>query len=102
MSPVSSRTASTRRSRCGHLSWAPTPVEPDDLVVDDVAVLRHGAFLDHLEEGVVLHAGDEEDPGIGPFGEQPVVVVAPIIDHDGAGGEAHLVGGLDIMRPCPR
>ena len=26
VSPVSSRSASIRRSRCAHLSWAPTPV----------------------------------------------------------------------------
>jgi hypothetical protein len=36
------------------------------------------------------------DPGIGPLGEQPVVVVAPIIDDDGAGRKVHLIRRLDV------
>ena len=70
--------------------------QADGLILDDVPVLRHGVFLDHLEQGVVLHAGDEIDTGVGPFGEQTVVVVAPVIDNDGAPREMHLVGGLDV------
>lgn len=70
--------------------------QADGLILDDVPVLRHGVFLDHLEQGVVLHAGDEIDAGIRPFGEQPVIVVAPIIDNDGVRREVHLVSGLDV------
>jgi hypothetical protein len=70
--------------------------QADGLIRDDVPVLRHRVFLDHLEQGVVFHAGDEIDAGIRPFGEQPVVVVAPVINHDGAGHEGYVPGGLDV------
>ena len=70
--------------------------QADGLIRDDVPVLRHRVFLDHLEQGVVFHAGDEIDAGIRPFGEQPVVVVAPVINHDGAGCEGYVPGGLDV------
>ncbi len=76
--------------------------QADDLILDDVPVLRHRVFLDHLEQGVVLHAGDEVDAGIRPFGEQPVVVVAPVINHDGARREGYLPGDLDVVRLCRR
>jgi hypothetical protein len=71
--------------------------EPNDLVAENATVLGRFARFNHLVERVVLHAGDEEHPGLGPFREQSVVVVASVIDHDGPGGEAHLVGRLDIM-----
>ena len=58
--------------------------QADGLILEDVPVLRRFALLDHLELGIVLHAGDEAHAGISPFGEQPVVVVAPVINHDGA------------------
>lgn len=70
--------------------------QTDGLILEDVPVLRHGMFLDHLEQGVVLHAGDEIDAALRPFGEQPVVVVTPVIDDDGVGREVHLMGGLDV------
>ena len=68
--------------------------EADDLVLEDASVLRRLAFLDHLELGAVLHAGGEARVGLRPFGEQPVVVVTPVVVDDGAGGEVDEVGGL--------
>ena len=70
--------------------------QADSLILDDVPVLRHGVLLDHLEQSIVLHTSDEIDTGIRPFGEQAVVVVAPVVDDDGVGREVHLVGGLDV------
>lgn len=70
--------------------------QTDGLILEDVPVLRHNAFLDHLEQGVVLHASDKIDAGIRPLGEQPIVVVAPVIDDNGVGREVHLMGGLDV------
>jgi hypothetical protein len=71
--------------------------EPDDLVLEDVAVLGRFSCLDDLEQGVVLHARDEEHPGLGPFGKQSVIVVSPVIDDDRVRGKAHLMGRLDVM-----
>ena len=70
--------------------------QADGLILDDVPVLRHRVFLHPLEQGVGLHAGDEVDAGIRPFSEQPVVVVAPIINDDGVGRTVHVMGGLDV------
>jgi hypothetical protein len=70
--------------------------QADGLILDDVPVLRHCVFLDDLEEGIVFHAGDEIDAGIGPFGEQPVVVVSPIIHDDGVGRKVPVMGGPDV------
>ena len=68
-----------------------------DLILEDAPIVRWLAFLDHLEQGVVLHAGDEIDAGVRPLGEQAVVIVASVIDHDGARGKMHLVSGLDVI-----
>ena len=80
--------------------WAlvvgPCAGQADGLIRDDVPVLRHRVFLNHLELGVVLHAGDERDAGLRPVGEQPIVVVAPVIHHDGAGREGDRPRGFDI------
>ena len=54
-------------------------------------------FLNHFELGVVFHAGDEIDTGLGPYGEQPIVVVAPVIDHDSARCKLDLMGGTNVM-----
>ena len=70
--------------------------QTDGLILEDIPVLRHRMFLDHLEQRIVFHAGDALDPGIGPFGKQSVVGVAPIIDSDGVRREVHLMGGLDV------
>ena len=70
--------------------------QADGLILEDVAVLRHCVLLDDLEQCVVLHPGDEIDVGLRPFGEQPVVVVTPVIDDDGVGCEVHLMGRLDV------
>ena len=70
--------------------------QAEGLILENVPVLRRFSLLDDLERGMVLHAGDEEHAGISPFGEQPVVVVAPVINHDGVGCEGYLPGGLDV------
>ena len=70
--------------------------QADGLILDDAPVLRNGVFLDDLEQRVVLHAGDEIDARVCPFGKQAVVVVAPVINNDCASREMHLVGGLDV------
>src|ERR1019366_7310757 len=59
--------------------------EADELVGADVAVLRDLAFLDHLKGGVILQAGDKEDPAHAPAGEKGVVDIAAINGHNRAG-----------------
>jgi hypothetical protein len=70
--------------------------QAEGLIFENVPVLRRFALLDDLERGMDLHAGDEEHARISPLGEQPIVVVAPVINHDGAGCEGYLPGGLDV------
>jgi hypothetical protein len=76
---------------------SPYAGEPNGLVGEDAAVLRRLAFFEHLEQRVILHAGDEEHAGLSPAGKQAVVVVAAIIDHHRARSEADLMGHLDVM-----
>ena len=54
------------------------------------------AFLDHLEGGVVLQTGDEEDPGHAPAGEQGVVDIAAIDGHNRAGIQVEGIGQLHV------
>ena len=70
--------------------------QADDLILEDATVLRRLAFLDHLGLSIVLHAGDEEHASPRPFGEQPVIVVAQVINHNGAEREGYSPGGLDV------
>ena len=47
-----------------------------------------GTFLSSTTSyGIVLHPGDEIDPLTRPTTKQRVVVIRPVIDHDGAGSE---------------
>ena len=77
----------------GALLLGPWTEETDDLVGANRAMLGRLAMLDHVVVGVVLEAGDEEDAGRRPVGEQPVVVVAPVHGDDGA--------GIEVEQACP-
>ncbi len=61
------------------------PGQQNDFVGADVAVQRHVARLGDFVDGVLLHAGDEVDPGFGPAGELLVIVVGAVHGHDGSG-----------------
>jgi len=71
--------------------------QADGLILEDVPVLRRRMFFDHLKLGVVLHARDEVHAGIRPFGEQAIVVVAPVVHHDGARRKVHLPSSFDVV-----
>lgn len=71
--------------------------EPNGPILQDAATLRRRSLREHFELGVVLHARDKEHLGISPFGEQAIVVVAPIIPHDRASDEAHLASRSGIV-----
>lgn len=78
------------------LVLGPDAGQADGLILDDVPVLRHRVFLDHLEQGVVLHTSAEIDTGIRPVGEQPVGVVSSIINDESVGRKGHVMGSLDV------
>ena len=77
----------------------PDAGEADYQIGQDVAVLWWFAFLDHLVDGVLLHAGDEEDAVLGPSGEQAIIVVGPVHGDDGARCEADFPGRCDVVAP---
>ena len=62
--------------------WGAGAGEADDFVGQDVAVARNGPPFDDLVDGVVFHAGDEEDALGDPRGELLVVVVGAVHDDD--------------------
>jgi hypothetical protein len=68
----------------------------DELVGADVAVLRDLTFLDHFKGGVILQAGDKENPGHAPATEQGVVDIAAIHGHNRAGVQPEGIGQFDI------
>jgi hypothetical protein len=70
--------------------------ELDDLVGADVAILRDLECRLDGEDGIVFHAGDEEDSGQGPAAEQSVVGITAIHGHDGAGIQTEGIGQFDI------
>ena len=70
--------------------------EADELVGADIAVLRNLTFLDHFKGGVILQAGDKENPGHAPAAEQGVVDIAAIDGHNRAGIQPEEIGQFDI------
>lgn len=70
--------------------------ELNDLVGADVAIRRDVEFSLGREDGIVLHAGDEEDAGQCPPAEERVVSVAAIHGHDGTGVQGEGVGQFDV------
>ena len=73
--------------------------EADNPIGENVAVLWWFAFLDHLVDGVLLHAGDEEDAVLGPSGEQAVIVAGPVHGDNGARCEADFPGRRQVVAP---
>jgi hypothetical protein len=66
------------------------------LIRANVAVERELAFLDHLESGIVLQPGNEEDPGHAPAGEHGVVDIATIDGHNRTGVQTEGIGQLHV------
>lgn len=62
----------------------PLAVEANDLILKDIAILWNRTVLDDTPIEVSPQAGDKENTGIAPLGEQVVVDVAQIHDHDRA------------------
>src|SRR6266498_2519694 len=52
--------------------------QPDDLVMQDLPLLRHNSFFDYFVNYVVLHLSYEPDALSCPAGEQSEVRVSPI------------------------
>ena len=68
----------------------------DQFVRTDISILRDFSFPNDLKEGVVFHFGHKIDALRNPLGKETVVIVSPIIDHDGARRKGHLPGDLDV------
>ena len=52
--------------------------EENDLIFEDVAVLRNRSFLNHLVAGVVFLSGDEVNPSVGPVAKEGIIGIASI------------------------
>lgn len=83
--------------RMGALGFGMGPGEADDLVGQDMAVVGHGAALDDLVDGVVLHAGDEEEALGNPGGELLVEVVGAVHDDARTRCQAQQVYALRVV-----
>lgn len=59
-------------------------------VFKDRAVLRDFPLPDDFIEGIVFHPGDKVDALGCPLAKQSVVIISPIIDHDGPGSKMEL------------
>lgn len=81
----------------GTLLFCSCSGEADELVREDILVQRDIPLLNHLIDGIVLHPGDEENPRLGPEGEQAIIIVALVHSDDGAGRERNLPGNGHVM-----
>jgi len=68
----------------------------NDLIFQDISVSGKLPFPDDFILGVFLQFGHKIDLLGGPAAKEPVVVIGPVIDHDGSGREEDLAGDLDI------
>jgi hypothetical protein len=68
----------------------------DQLVLMDISLLGDCSFPGDLKEGVVLHFGHKIDALGNPLSKETVVIVSPIIDHNGPRSKGHLPGDLDV------
>jgi len=65
-----------------------------------VLTVGRGTLLpNHLIEGVLFHAGNKKDALGGPFTEYLKIVVAPVIDDNGARIKFQMVGDFHIRYP---
>jgi len=56
----------------------------DELIFEDMPVLRNVSLPDDFIEGVVLHPGDKKDTLGGPLSKQGVIIIGSVIDDDGS------------------
>jgi len=66
------------------------------LVFEDIPVLGRIPFPDDFILGVFLQPGHKIDLLGGPAAKEPVVIIGPVIDHDGSRRKEDLTGDLDV------
>ena len=81
----------------GILSMRVEPFELNDLIAQDVPVVRDRPFLHDPVMGIALLAGYEENPAPVPGPEKVKIVIAPVHDHDRAGREVQRPGNPDLV-----
>src|SRR5660398_53405 len=72
-------------------------VEGDDLVFQDVPVLRDCLLFTHGISGIALLSRHKEDPTPGPSGKEDIVNIAPVKSHDGSLRKGQLPCDVDLM-----
>ena len=73
------------------------PFALNELIAQDVSVLRDGPFFNDVVMGIALLAGHKENPALGPGPEKLVVEIAPIHRHDRAGRKAQGLGNANLV-----
>lgn len=68
----------------------------DEFIGKNISILGDFSFSNHLVEGIVFHLGHKIDALGDPLGKEPVVIVGPVIDHNGAWRKSNLPGDLDV------
>jgi hypothetical protein len=68
----------------------------DQFVLTDISPLGDSSLPNDLKEGIVFHFGHKIDALGNPLGKETVVIVSPIIDHNGSRSKGHLPGNLDV------
>ena len=70
--------------------------EFDLFILEHMAVLGDSFVPNDLVERIVLHAGNKIDPLATPSAPEGIVGIAPVVNHDGPGGEVQFPGDFDI------
>lgn len=78
------------------------PQQLDDVVAQDMPVLRNRPFLHDPVMGIALLAGYEENPAPVPSPEEVKIDIAPVYHHDRAGRKGQRAGNPDLVDPAGR
>ncbi len=82
--------------------WVRTPLQGIDptqangFILEDMTIAGHATLLDDVVDSIDQHPGDKVDVLACPTAKQGVIIVAPVVDNDGAGGELELTGDLNL------
>src|SRR5512136_570593 len=70
--------------------------EFDLFVLEHMTVLRDSFVPKDLVQGIVFHPGDKIDSLATPSAPEGIVGIAPVVNHDGSGGEVQSPGNLHV------
>ena len=73
------------------------PSQLNQFILENISILRHLPLSYNLINTVLFHSGDKVDPPSGPSTKEFIIIIGPIIDHNGSGIKLELVGYLSAQ-----